>query len=202
MKDTNEASSSIDACSSSDIQAQGVKDAVSSMTKKTFLFSVIGIALLISVTIAPARDEKIELAQQKKTEPALDNSDVRWEGGFLGLLPRISERADQFEKQISSDDRKWLLNNVKHEDRFAICHVLLVLHWGPPSKDIEHSLGVWYGLSAKSETSGKPQYKLTERKKLYDIWKKALANPKSKNKYGETATLDPPFKRKQKTQKK
>ncbi|MCH9656508.1 MAG: hypothetical protein K0U86_03385 [Planctomycetes bacterium] len=166
------------------------------MFKITAVASILCMTLFIASEVATANFKDKEKSELKKNEPALDNSDVRWNGGFLGLLPRISKPADKWIKKISPEDEKWLLKNLLHEDRFAICHVALVLHWGPPSKDIEHSLVIWYGLSTKDESSPKPQYKKSDRKKLYDVWTKALANRKSRYKYGQTGISAPPFKKK------
>ena len=66
----------------------------------SFLYAVASLLILTTSLTAHVGD-KPEL---KQPEPALDNSDVRFEGGFLGMFPRISRRADQFAKKLSADD--------------------------------------------------------------------------------------------------
>ena len=167
-----------------------------------FLFAVSSLLiLLVSTTSLTARvGEKPEL---KQPEPALDNSDVRFEGGFLGMFPRISRRADQFAKKLSADDIKWLVKNLKHKDRFALCHVIPLMHWGPPASEdkAERSLGAWYGLTVEIPATGNVRYQLSERDRLHALWTEALADPKSQFKYGKAEPNDPPFKRKMKKKK-
>lgn len=166
------------------------------MFKITSIASILCLTLFMTTTFATTRIGDLKKSALKRPEPALDNSDVRWHGGFLGLLPSISKPANKWIKKISPEDEKWLLKNLMHEDRFAICHVALVLYWGPPFREIANSVGTWYGLSTKDESSPKPQYKTSERKKLYDVWTKALANRKSRYKYGMTGIPGPYFKKK------
>jgi hypothetical protein len=161
--------------------------------------------ILLSVLMA---DQSISLADADKkiqadliiVEPKLDNSDVRWEGSFLGLLPRLSRRATKFSKHISAAEANWLLKNLKHKDRFAICHLMLLSYWGPPATEgeIEHSISSWYGLTAGLPASGEVRYQKSDREKLYRLWSKALSDPHNRFKYGKGVVLDPPFKRKQK----
>ena len=164
------------------------------------------ISLLIVLTLTSpvtTRSGEKPKSELKPPEPALDNSDVRFEGNFFGMFPRISHRADRFANKLSATDVNWLLKILKHKDRFAICHVILLMHWGPPASEdkAKRSLSVWYGLTAEIPASGKVQYNLTERDKLHALWTQALADPKSQFKYGEAVPIDPPFKRKQKQQK-
>ncbi|QDU53079.1 hypothetical protein Pan110_54630 [Gimesia panareensis] len=141
-------------------------------------------------------ESKIE-TNLKITEPELDNSDVRWEGNFFGLMPHISRRATRFSKKISATEANWLLKNLKHKDRFAICHLMLLSYWGPPAAEgeNEHSTSSWYGLRADLLASGEVQYQKVDREKLYKLWSKALSDSKNRFKYGEGFVLDPPFKR-------
>ncbi|WP_417389837.1 hypothetical protein [Gimesia sp.] len=120
--------------------------------------------VLISIASVIARGGGKPRSELKPPEPALDNSDVRFEGNFLGMFPRISRRADRFANKLSADDINWLLKNLKHKDRFAICHVILLMHWGPPASEdkAKRSLSVWYGLTAEIPASGKVQYNLSE----------------------------------------
>ena len=160
--------------------------------KKSHLF-ITQCCLLMPVVFSACTGE-IDKLETQVSEPALSNSDVVWEGNFFGVFPRISERADQFAKNISSEDEKWLLKNLLHEDRFAICHVILVSYWGWPNNEVDQSLEVWCGLSIELQEAGIPKYKASERESLFHIWTKALADPKSKRKYGGGLLLDTPFK--------
>ncbi|WP_417382542.1 hypothetical protein [Gimesia sp.] len=167
------------------------------MRRRFPAISILLLILLISIITVIAQGGEKPTSELKPPEPALDNSDVRFEGNFFGMFPRISRRAEQFAKKLSADDINWLLKNLKHKDRFVLCHVILLMHWGPPASEdkAERSLSAWYGLTAEIPASGKVRYQLSERAKLHALWTQALADPKSKFKYGKAEPLDPPFKR-------
>ncbi|MFI4851033.1 MAG: hypothetical protein ACIAZJ_18120 [Gimesia chilikensis] len=155
--------------------------------------------LLVDNAALLADAEKKYEPQLKITEPRLDNSDVEWEGNFFGFFPRISWRAARFSKHISPEDKNWLLKNLKHKDRTAICHLLLIEYWGPPAAEgeIKHSLSAWYGLTAELQASGEIRYDEADREKLFKLWTKVLSDPKNRFKHGKGFLLDP-FKRKKK----
>ncbi|QDT90280.1 hypothetical protein [Gimesia algae] len=168
------------------------------MRNSFLVASIFLMIILIGTADTTARIGDGKTPELKPPEPTLDNSDVRFEGNFFGLDLSISRRADQFAKKLSADDVNWLLKNLKHKDRFAICHVILLMHWGPPASEekAERDLGDWYGLTV--EISDKVRYQLSDRDKLHALWTKALSDPKSQFKYGKAMPIDPPFKRKQK----
>lgn len=167
------------------------------MLTKRLVFSIYCLICIISTAIATACINSSNKPFSERGDPVLDNSDVIWHGTFFGLEPQISERADRYLKDITRDDEKWLLKNLMNKDRFAICHVILVFHWGPPF-EVTDNYPLWYGMSVQLESSKKTKYKIeyktTEREKLYEIWAKALGDPKSRLRYGKVGPIDDPFK--------
>ncbi|MEQ8854572.1 hypothetical protein [Gimesia sp.] len=167
------------------------------------VFLMMLMILLADIAALLADAEKKSEPELKITEPKLDNSDVEWEGNFFGFFPRISRRATRFAKHISPEDKNWLLKNLKHKDRTAICHLLLIEYWGPPAAEgeIKHSLSAWYGLTAELQASGEIRYDEADREKLFKLWTKVLSDPKNRFKHGEgNLFLRDPFKRKKKQQ--
>lgn len=167
---------------------------------RSVFLTLLMILLVDNAAVVADAEKKSEL-ELKITEPKLDNSDVEWEGNFFGFYPRISRRATRFAKHISPKDKNWLLKNLKHKDRTAICHLLLIEYWGPPAAEgeIKHSLSAWYGLTAELQASGEIHYDEADREKLFKLWTKVLSDPKNRFKHGKGVLLDP-FKRKKKKQ--
>jgi hypothetical protein len=96
----------------------------------------------------------------------LDNSDVSWDGNFLGLQPRLSDRAKSFGRTLSPDEKVALIAALDDENRYVIAHVLL-----SRGTDFQSDASQWNGLHVELKAGNSVSYPEGQMERLQRFWR-------------------------------
>jgi len=102
------------------------------------------------------------------------NSDVKWDGTFVGLLPEFNGPTLALQK-IDEPIEPLLVEALLDEERYVAAHVLLTDRTkGSWTDTAKH----WNGLSVHLYADGSVSYEGNDRNKLHQQWIEKLANSK------------------------
>jgi hypothetical protein len=109
-----------------------------------------------------------------RTIDQLDNSDIRWDGTLVGLVPTIVN--DSVHQLLSSGDAplSQLISALEDESKFVAAHVVLTLLSG-----VEHPTTPWNGLDVSLSPDGQARFDARQRIDLARRWRAwAQATPR------------------------
>ncbi len=98
----------------------------------------------------------------------LRNTDIVWDGSYLGLVPRISGPPARYLAGHAESARPYLLAALEDSDKFAAAHVLLSIASGQPAKA---SSTEWNGLVVSLRPDGSAQFQPEQRPQLVAMWR-------------------------------
>lgn len=138
------------------------------------------LCVVLSISGAPAErcepDFELGLAYIRE----MRNSDLKWDGDFLGVHPISTPALDEFFAVLDTRHLDALADAMWDEDRFAIAHVLLI-HKVKCEFSCESSSSCWMGLSAGFDHSGIGIHVGDERFPLQQIWRDRIRQMKAVN---------------------
>lgn len=100
------------------------------------------------------------------THPMLpDNSAIQWDATHFGLLPLLSETAEELER-AGETLIPTLLDALREPQRFVVAHVLLTRITGVRYE----TFPTWNGLSVELQADGKAYIDAEQRHELHRRW--------------------------------
>ncbi len=127
--------------------------------------------ILLAVLLITSCQSKVS----KDTEQLLlnmRNSDVKWDGNFIGLLPKLNGPTLALQK-IDEPVEPLLVEALLDEERYVAAHVLLTVRAEYP---ITISAEDWNGLHVQLLADGTVTYQGNDLDVLHQQWIKELAS--------------------------
>jgi len=129
------------------------------------------------------------MAERHSTEPPdpaniatlvaqLSNADIRWDGTFVGLVPKIVTGSARQLLAIGNDDAiPQLIRALEDESKFVAAHVLLTF-----LSALEYRTTPWNGLNVDLLPDGQARFDVQQRFELarrWRAWHQAMPHPRS-----------------------
>jgi hypothetical protein len=133
------------------------------------LLAMQGCAERPDVSVAPAVNEPS--AQVQDLVGRLDNSDVQWDGTYVGLMPRITGTAASGLVSVGPPAYPALMAALRDAKKFAAAHVVLTtIRQGRYTSSASH----WNGLRVTLKANGRTILYPEQRPDLQRYWRHQL----------------------------
>jgi len=115
--------------------------------------------------------EKADLlrAEAKTLVARLSNSDIIWDGDWIGILVKRKSKVAQSVLDLGDEATEELVKALDDKDRFAAAHVLLTL-----IHEVQHkrTAGMWNGLKVRLHADGRQEVFPEQIPNLKALWSK------------------------------
>lgn len=98
---------------------------------------------------------------------ALRNEDVRWNGNYFGLLPKLAGSAAELASRPEKEIIPALIDALSDPEMFVAAHVLLTFLSG-----VEHSTNPWNGLEVDLRPDGAVHIDPEQRRQIQTRWRR------------------------------
>ena len=142
-------------------------------SKERLTLSVMFLAALLLITSCQSNASAVS----KDTEQLIlnmRNSDVQWDGTYIGLLPKCQGATLALQK-IDEPIEPLLVEALLDEERYVAAHVLLTDRTKGSWTDTAE---YWNGLRVHLYADGSVSYEGNDLNKLHQYWIKKLADSK------------------------
>src|SRR5690349_16876969 len=103
------------------------------------------------------------------------NSDVQWDGNFLGLMPMSFSQAILTLQNVKEPIEPLLVDTILDQDRYVAAHVLLTFRL---DKHFNFSAEEWNGLHVQLSADGRTSFEGNDLNKLHKYWSERLNGSK------------------------
>lgn len=134
----------------------------------------VGVGLAISAWAGPSTTSPTPVSDTHVAKlQAMRNSDVKWHGTYVGLLPEILDNELRGLIDTTEAIDSILLCALTDTDRMAVAHVLLAFRH-PIQRSPADEAEQWQGLSVQLSANGEATYHRNNPRKLQREWAHAL----------------------------